>query len=233
MKRSQANDLTDRQARDRMAHAVERYLNEETTAFEFDDDLEVISSDTEDQTVREIFVALWGQYDDLTDHKVVASKESWDYIQRLLLILKSNARLKIPKRRRWTRRQSIASSSLVLFLTVVIYSDFGIPACFAYMVVGVVSLALFYWHERLPESDSAMAPFSSLAEIVKVRKSVPNFSKQRYPEHLKGRTICSPWSEIIYWWPIHGVLWFIVSPLALLFQSFPERSSECSVVLDE
>lgn len=233
MKRTQANDLIDREARDRMARAVDRYLNEEITAFEFDDDLMTISSDTEDQTVREIMIGLWGQYDDFTDHKVVASKESWDYMQRLLLILKSNARLEVPKRRRWTHRQSIAISFLTLFLTVVIYADSGILACFAYVVVGVVSLALLHWHERLSEPDSAMVPFSSLTEIVKVRKSVPSFSKQSYPPHLKLRAIRSPLLEMIHWRPIHDVLWFAVSPLALLFQSFPERPSECSVVLDE
>lgn len=233
MKRDQANSPIDREARDRMAYVAEQYLNEEITAFEFDDALELISSDTEDKTVHEIRLAFWGAYDDLTDHKVVASKESWDFFQRLLLILKSNARIEMSKRRRWTVRQSIAISLLSLFLAVVVYTDFGVLAYIVYIGVGVVSLGLAYWRGRLPEPGAAMEPFSSLMEIVKVRKSVPSFLKQSYPGHLKNRSLRSGWEVILLWWPIYGTLWFIVGPLMLLVQSFPEDFSKSSVVLED
>jgi hypothetical protein len=48
---------------------------------------------TKDETVKHVADLLWYHYDDLEDHKVVASKAEWDFFQRLLLILKSDADL--------------------------------------------------------------------------------------------------------------------------------------------
>ena len=72
----------DRKNRDLLIAAINRYLDGETTAFKFDDEIFGIKSD--DPTISYAVRQLWYFYDDLKDHKVRLSKEGWDYIQRLI-----------------------------------------------------------------------------------------------------------------------------------------------------
>ena len=78
--------------RDALATVVRQFLDGEIGSFKFDDILDDYR-DSRDSAVRFVSLALWYHYDDLEDHKVVASKEEWDFFQRLLLILRSDADL--------------------------------------------------------------------------------------------------------------------------------------------
>ena len=80
---------TDRECRNRLIDCINRYLTDSITSFQFDDELDAISASTHDSTVRLIASDLWNFYDDCKDHSVVLDKKSWDYIQRLLLVLES------------------------------------------------------------------------------------------------------------------------------------------------
>jgi len=52
---------------------------------------------------------LWFHYDDLKDHKVIAAKAEWDYFNRLLLLLESDAELEeIKSGHKWHACQAIA-----------------------------------------------------------------------------------------------------------------------------
>ena len=68
--------MIDRQARDRMAGAVRAFMDEKTGAFQFQETLVEIASSTEDYTVRDIDLMLWGYADEYEDHKIVASLKS-------------------------------------------------------------------------------------------------------------------------------------------------------------
>jgi hypothetical protein len=95
--------------RDRLAEVINRYLNEEVTAFKFDEQLSEIAAATKDETVQQVASLFWYHYDDVDDHKVVASKEEWDYFQRLLLILKSDSDIIAETgNRKWTARKAAA-----------------------------------------------------------------------------------------------------------------------------
>ena len=58
--------MVDRAARDKVISAFEAYLDDQITAFEFDDRLQEIAS--EDLTVNEVIHAAWFHYDDCKDH---------------------------------------------------------------------------------------------------------------------------------------------------------------------
>ncbi len=89
--------------RDALAEVINRYLTDDLSAFKFDEALADISARTKDQTVQHVAGLLWYHYDDLEDHKGVASKVEWDFFQRLLLLLKSDADLvEETGKRRWT-----------------------------------------------------------------------------------------------------------------------------------
>ena len=82
------NRTVDRLNRDALVAAINRYLDGETTAFKFDD--EIFGIDSDDPTISYLVRQLWLFYDDLKDHKAQLSKEAWDYFQRLVLVLQSD-----------------------------------------------------------------------------------------------------------------------------------------------
>ena len=58
----------DRESRDAVVAAINRYFDGETTAFQFDDEIFGVKSD--DPTVSHVVHTLWLFYDDCKDHKV-------------------------------------------------------------------------------------------------------------------------------------------------------------------
>lgn len=132
--------------RDRLAEVINRYLNEELTAFKFDEQLSEIAAATKDETVKQVANLFWCHYDDVDDHKVVASKEEWDYFQRLLLILKSDADIVSESgMRNWTVRQTVAAASLAIFVGVLVKTGFGSHLFLATAPLGLVSMLLWHW----------------------------------------------------------------------------------------
>lgn len=229
--------MIDRRARDEMADAVERYLREETTAFELDDSLTRIADGTKDETVREIGIELWWFYDDLKDHKVVASKEEWDAFYRLILVLRSDGHIETVKRKRWTARQFVACCSLSVFVLVCAIWGFGIPLLVVTIALGGVSMSLAYWQLCLAEGpyERSLSPFSSVSELLGVRRNARHFRKQKYPRRLQRRRIRHPildYAMLAIFYGIIGVpLWLLCSPLALAFQAMPEDCSVSTVVM--
>ena len=86
--------MIDQAARKQMADTIRSYLNEEIKSFQFSNALDDIRTQTADATVDLIADILWCFYDDdWLSHKVIASKEEWDYFHRLLLVLESDTEL--------------------------------------------------------------------------------------------------------------------------------------------
>ena len=66
-------------------------MAERIGALELGDELHIIAHATQDSTVKFVNRVMWFHYDDCKDHKIVASKQEWDYFNRLLLLLESEA----------------------------------------------------------------------------------------------------------------------------------------------
>ena len=152
MNRTGDKETIERDARDEMVHVTEQYLNEEITTFQFDDALQEIAWYTEDETVREQRIAFWCLYNDMTNHTVDLDKSDWDYCQRVLLLLKSDARIESSVRRRWTARQAMAASCLALFLVALAALGFGRHLILIVPALGIVSMALAATQPRTSES---------------------------------------------------------------------------------
>jgi hypothetical protein len=219
--------------RDALVEVINRYLSDDLTAFKLDDALSEISTRTKDQTVKCVADLLWYHYDDLEDHKVVASKEEWDFFQRLLLILKSDADLvEETGERRWTARQAIAVVCLAVFVVAVAGTGWGSHLFLATVPLGGVSVLLKLWHSSLQEAQlrkqAPLVPFGSVSEMRSVRRKVQSFVKSRYPTRLGSRSIRGPVSEALNW--LHFVVvWLLFSPVALLIQAMPEREQRWKV----
>ena len=219
----------DRENRDRLAEAINRYLDEEITAFEFDEQISDIASDSNDRTVERIAHLLWEHYDDIEDHKVVLSKEEWDYFQRLLLLLRSDAHLRVKTRGVWTSRQRLAAFGIAIFGFFLLELGWGWQLTWVTIPLGLGSMLLSFWRNRSTPRPSkrwvALTPFVSVAQMLAIRRRVSDFSKRQYPPHLKHRrirTLAMEWLQDLHRW----ACWLVFSPLVLLWQAFPEEEVE-------
>jgi hypothetical protein len=212
--------------RDSLVEVINRYLSEEITAFKLDEAISEIGARTKDETVKAVVDLFWYHYDDVEDHKVVASKEEWDYFQRLLLILKSDAEIVAEtEKRRWTARQVVAAVCLASFGLAVVKTGFGCHLLFVTIPLGLVSMLVAHWRSsveaRRLHEQTALMPFGSVSELLSLRRKVNNFVKARYPARLGSRQIRSPVTSALMW--LHfGVVWLIFSPVALVLQVLPE-----------
>jgi len=220
--------------RDALIEVTNQYLREELTAFAFDEKLSEIEERTNDETVKWVRAQLWGFYDDCDDHKVVCDKAEWDMIQRLLLLLKSDATVVIETGpAKWTARQAIAAAGLVVAGWTVWRTGWGSHLLIFNIPLGVVSMGLSWWRGRAESKrelyGDAVAPFGSVIDLRSTRRAVRGFVKLRCPGRLAGRRIRSPMVDWVYWlqW---GALWLMFSPVALAFQLRPERRTTWRVV---
>jgi hypothetical protein len=228
------NEANSRYDRDWLIEVINRYLSDDLTAFKLDEALSDISVKTKDQTVKHVADLLWCYYDDLTDHNVIASKEEWNFFQRLLLILKSDANLiQETGERRWTARQTVALVCLAVFAVVVAKTGWDSHLFLVTIPLGGVSVLLKLWHSNIEEirlcQQAPLVPFGSVSELRSLRRKVRGFVKSRYPTRLGSRQIRGPISEAFNW--LHFVVvWLMFSPVALFIQALPEREQRWTVV---
>jgi hypothetical protein len=225
--------VVDREARDELAALLERYLNEETGAFSLRDESEEIGERTEDETVGWAVFNLYLCYDDFKDHKVVASKEGWDWFQRLLLLLRSDASVRECKRWRWSVRQLFAAAGVLAFVYALAQLGSAESLFAVCLPLGAASMLLSYWRRRADREEwspvAAIWPFPRGSVLLAIRRAVPAFRKRPYPTQLAGRAIRTPLEHGFMLVPFWG-LWALFSPLVLLNQSFPERVTHMEVL---
>ncbi|MSR56060.1 MAG: hypothetical protein EXS05_00060 [Planctomycetaceae bacterium] len=222
--------IVDREHREQLADAIERFLADGMTAFEFDDEIQAIREASDDATIRHVCCALWFHYDDCKDHQVILSKLGWDYFYRLMLLLKSNAQLRVELRRQWSLTQLVALIAIVLFVCCAVPMGFGKQLFVVSIPFGVVSIGLSKYRERVAPSGSeiALIPFASISEIARVRREVVEFRKRKYPPDLATRVIRTPLESLATWLPMYAV-WLTCAPIVLLFQMLPVTVSRTYV----
>lgn len=224
--------MIDPDARLQLINAIDAYMSEAITAFQFDERIDDIADLTEDQTVKVIIKELWCYYDDITDHKIVADKVQWDYFERLRLLLESEAELEITRKWRWRFRQLIAAVGVVVFVVLVFITGLGEHLYLVAAPFGLLAMAIWHpWSTIEPEKkiDPRLVPFESHSLLNHVRRQNQWFKKHRYPRHLAERTIRSKSSESILWLQWIATL-LIFGPLVLVFQSFPQVEVSMRVI---
>lgn len=214
----------DRLHREMLIDAIDRYLHEELTAFQFDELIFDIHGKTDDETVKHVIDYLWLFYDDCDDHKVVLNRVSWNCIQRLRLLLKSDANLDFSEHHIWSRSQIVAAAALLAFTWLACASGIGSHLMIAAIPFGFVSIALSSWRRRLYRSaanwDETLHPFTSISQLLWVGHGVSEFRKEKYPSHLATRRIrrtfgLPTWAQYPFW--------LLYSPVILLVQLLPVK----------
>lgn len=199
--------MLDRTSRNEIVAALRSYMDEAITAFQFDEKLSAIAHVTKDETVHAVRHALWFHYDDCTDHKIVASKEEWDYFTRLLLLLDSNAEMAtVSSRYRWHAKNATAAVLLAVFGMIVVRNGFGSEPMVYSIPFGPPSMLLAWVNARREKrsgkrSEILLSPFPSVGSLLAIRRQLPGFAKRRYPTHLADRRIRESTDLFIRWIP--------------------------------
>ena len=105
-------DLPEAPSRESLGKVIQAFLAREITAFEFDERLDA-HRDSDSPMIQHIVDAVRYHYDDCDDHLVSLSKDQWDYIQRMLLVLASDCRIENRSENRWPRKQLSAAVTLL------------------------------------------------------------------------------------------------------------------------
>jgi hypothetical protein len=223
--------MVDREARDKVAGALRAYMAEEIGASEFDDRIsEVHDSKTGDRTAVSVVVELWGYYDDLKDHKIVADKQDWDCFNRLLLVLESDAEFEETRGSlRWGPVQAVAAVSLAVFAFTLARIGFRHELYWWTGALGLLWLLLQKVEgSGLSRQEETTFPFESVQILMRVRRSVPAFERRRYPGHLRRRSIRGPIASAAMWIPwVAALPW--LSPLLLLAEAWPTRDRRAAI----
>lgn len=230
--------MIDRKARDELAAALRLYMSEKITNFELDTVRENVTYASSDQTIRLIGHDLWFCYDDNQKHFIVATKERWKYLNRLLLILESDGHLEESSSyKKWSYPQAIATIAFLGFIYFVFKTGWGEHLFVSTIPLGMVSM-LLAWHASQEQQKSftlrqtVLTPFSSISSLFSLRRRVRNFSKLKYPEKIVNREIRSSFSYHVSLLPIR-LMWLLFSPVILFFQMFPEKEYATRIIMPE
>jgi hypothetical protein len=225
--------MIDRNARQELAREIRRYLSDEITAFQFDEILQEFRC-SPDETTRFIAFQLWYFYDDCEDHFVVLSKQGWNYIQRLLLLLESDFEVKQWTVTHWHFTQAIAAMLLTACLAIVTMAGVGYHLLLYFVPFGGLSILLAYLRRQADAPlrrhgpfDAILTPFESFQDLRVAYDSV-GFRKMRYPSPLKSRTIRSAEGDGLLRLQLY-LGWLLWCPVVLFFQCFPLRESRIHV----
>lgn len=240
--------MVDREARDRLATALEGALEGEVTYDAFDELRLNPESRTEDCAVLEATAALWDSCSS-PGKKLAATREEWDLYHRILLLLRSDAELEVTTTWRWTPRQWLAVGALAAF----VFGYFGDSAIVvpAWLLGAGVSIGISRWRARDRRraralerqapgivSDSALWPFASVSELLRTRRAVKGFVKRAYPQDPTRRREVAPLDPDLYGpYGIRPVFAAAVQifalPFALIAQAWPEEERKRRVVVQQ
>ncbi|MBK9120389.1 MAG: hypothetical protein IPM18_12425 [Phycisphaerales bacterium] len=221
--------MIDRTARDELAAAIETYLDDRSTAFQFDEQISEIAGRTSDGTVQKFAFELWCHYDDCTDHRVILSKAQWGFFQRLLLVLRSDAEWHERTHRVWKWKHAVAGALFAGFIAVALATGFGWHLFIVSIPFGLLSMALsHYSSEKTGDADierTRIAPFRTFADLRTTRSAQASFRKRRFPSQIARRRIRSPLLDKLYTVQAR-ILWLLCAPAVLLFQMIPVVEGE-------
>lgn len=222
--------MINRDARNRLADLIRRYLDEKIKAFEFDEALDEFR-DSGDDAVRFVSETVWYHYDDCEDHFVVLSKPEWNFFQRLLLLLESNSTVTLTRNRHWTPTQLLAAFLLAICLTIAYQTGIGEHLLVFFIPFGFGSIVISrfrYPAEETGPYDAILTPFKSF-HVLRITYKKTRFQKIRFPSQLITRTIRSPfanWFGLLYYY----ICWCMLSPFPLLLQCFPTSTDNVEII---
>lgn len=230
--------MVDRQARDQMAKVLRAYMAEEILAFEFDKQTSQIMESTQDKIVRELWFILYGCFDDLKNHKVVADRKTWQYFHRILLVLESDGEYQKRYSDWYWNWDQILCAALLATLALLLVLVRDVEWIFLVLVFNTFSIPLVAWISRRRNARDIQrskwklqsAPFSSFGNLRYWRKRMVTFKRMPLTPEIEKRKIRSTFLQNV-WLRLSMTLFYLFfSPLMLLFYSFPQRDTRTEIM---
>lgn len=213
--------MIDREARNEVIQGIDEFMDDQCDSDDLDGLLDLVYDETKDETIKNLRFAITQTYDFLWPHMIDVDLPKWKFLNRVRLLLQSDAELTVIRCRRWTVRQTIALLSLVGYPFLFVMSqrlfDFAYGVHFALLFSTLCALTFVFLRKQRPRPlDIRLNPFSNVREILAVRKTVPTFVKKPYPEEIANRWHSEPYYESeIRTKPVTVLEWIFLYPLLL------------------
>jgi len=216
-----------------LADALDAFLDDRIGSAELDQIVQRHSAPTDDATVATIGTAIWFLYDDFKDHRVALDRNSWDWAQRLLLVLRSGATVEhVRTNWTWSKCQVLPACAGILALVLIALTWWSAVSTVVVIAAGFTSIG-FSMHWRAQHEVAGLpsvAPFSNFANLMSARRIAHGFRKRRYRPELAHRSIRSKRADFLLMIPSR-VIWLALGPIVLLAQALPTSTAEHRVVV--
>jgi hypothetical protein len=196
----------------------------------FDDTLFQSASGTQDESVGAVRDVAWSFYSDTEDHEIRATKQAWDCLNHLRLVLASDVEAEWYRTGgRWNIYKTFFALCLAGFGLVALCVGFGKLFVLYWVLAGFVACTLVWvqirnerkaWSPIIP-----IFPFPSVSAVLSVRRQVPNFARTRYPKSMARKAKLHFYLDKMMWF-LRLPLWLLGAPLALLLLALPIRQQE-------
>jgi len=235
--------MIDREARNRLLQGIEDYMDEKISPVEFYDLLHVkIAPKTKDKLIDKISLYLIGVDDDIGTNRLQSVCSYWKFFNRCRLLLASDAYYQaITSPRRINFTWWYGGLSFLTIATLGLLAFWGEPMTIflicmhLWWLCGVVAFVFFFDRFTKAEHDVLFAeyPFESFADLLAVRRSVPDFLSKRFPNkppiptpsqnrvvRFLWDTKCPVWVDYILSFPLYFVLCFLLVPFLVVVIPF-------------
>ena len=245
--------MVDRQARDEMVEWLELLISDGIDAKLDNTDYEKLDAwltdnkkHNDDQTVRTVASWILERLNDNDIGPFWESKEEWDWLQRIKLLMRSDGELEWTKKKQWTWRQPVAFVGVITFIIALIFlgfttSLFWVLVPLEFLLFGLIK---FTKRDKQTQWNENLAPFSSVSEMLFIYRRTQNFAKAKYTyycepqdENVNGKNIFKILIKIFLYIVLAYIftsiftLVALLSPVLLLALSLPEDASRGRVVL--
>ena len=216
--------------RDFLISIINDYIEQKINSRKFEDTIESINS--KDSAVNFAVKELWYFYDDFAKHYASLDKYAWNYIQRILLLLKSDNCIEIKHRYKFTKANLSALLALIIYILIFLIFYKSYEPFTVYFLLNLfampVSLLISYYNQKLNFDKNIYLyfPFNNYKELSKVRRKVQDFKKKKYKNC--NNPIRSKFEETSLNF-LHKLLWFKLAPFALAFQAFPYKDEKVKI----
>jgi hypothetical protein len=124
----------------------------------------------------------WAVIEFEDDCGMVPQDEWWDYVQRYLLLLRSDAEMVVTRRYGWGQALAIICGVGLAVGYATIWRGRGFLVwCIAGLVGGLIASVQTRSEGRTWWPNEALAPFETAGDMLRVLRTVPGFRKLRYP----------------------------------------------------
>ena len=177
--------MIDRERRNQLETLIRRYLNGKADAADFEK-CQLDNYISADQAIYHVSLELSYYSENAAS---TLSKEDWDYLQRLLLLLDSNSTVswQSSRLRPWTR--PIAALLFIVCLLLFYLNGINVHLFLYFIPVGLATILLLFFGDPEPEVgpfNQIVTPFHSIADLGIAYDSA-HFVKQRYAAPAKYR----------------------------------------------